>query len=73
MCILRPPIADKTALIDALESAEIERIQVYEDVIDGSRITSHIKNDFTDSCRFKHSEHSVIVISRKMQNPKQGS
>jgi hypothetical protein len=62
MCILRPPIADKETLIVALENAEIENIQVFEDIIDGSQITSHIKNDFSGNYRYTH---SVIVITKR--------
>jgi hypothetical protein len=73
MCILQQPITDKESLLQALEKAEIERIQIYEDVRDGSQVTSYLKRWFSgddqtvwaeDYCR-----HSVIVITNR-QKPK---
>lgn len=73
MCILQQRITDKESLLQALEKAEIERIQIYEDVRDGSQVTSYINRWFSgddqtvwaeDYCR-----HSVIVITNR-QKPK---
>jgi hypothetical protein len=73
MCILQQPITDKESLLQALEKAEIERIKIYEDVRDGSQVTSYLKRWFSgddqtvwaeDYCR-----HSVIVITNR-QKPK---
>jgi hypothetical protein len=73
MCILRPPITDKKTLLDALEKADIERIQVFEDAIDGSQVTSYIKRWFSgdDQTVFfeDNRKHSVIVITNR-QKPK---
>ena len=73
MCILQKPITDKEQLLEALKKAEIERIQIYEDIRDGNQVTSYIKRWFSgddptvyleDYCR-----HSIIVITNR-QNPK---
>jgi hypothetical protein len=73
MCILRPPISDKKELLELLDKADIERVQVFEDVRDGNQVTSYIKRWFSgddqtvyleDYCR-----HSVIVITNR-QKPK---
>lgn len=69
MSILRPPITDKTTFIKALENAaDIANIQVFEDVIDGSQITSYIRC-YGD---FGNVRHSVVVLSKK-QKLKKGS
>ena len=73
MCILRPPITDKKQLLQALEKAEIEQIQIYEDVRDGNQVTSYIKRWFSGDDQTVYFEdyrrHSVIVITNK-QKPK---
>jgi hypothetical protein len=73
MCILRPPISDKEQLLEALKKAEIERIQVFEDVRDGNQVTSYLKRWFSGDDQTVYFEdyrrHSVIVITNK-QNPK---
>jgi hypothetical protein len=69
MSILRPPITEKTALIEALEDAtDIANIQVFEDIIDGSQITSYVRC-YGD---FGNVRHSVVVLSKK-QKLKKGS
>jgi len=73
MCILRPPISDKEQLLEALKKAEIERIQVFEDVRDGNQVTSYLKRWFSGDDQTVYFEdyrrHSVIVITNR-QNPK---
>ena len=64
MCILHPPITDKTTLIEALEKADIGEIQVYEEVLDGSQITSYIRR----SGDLGNVRHSVIVLTKKTKN-----
>jgi hypothetical protein len=73
MCILRPPISDKEQLLEALKKAEIERIQVFEDVRDGNQVTSYLKRWFSGDDQTVYFEdyrrHSVIIITNK-QKPK---
>ena len=73
MCILRPPISDKEELFELLDKADIERIQVFEDVRDGSQVTSYIKRWFSGDDQTEYFEdfcrHSIIVITNR-QNPK---
>jgi hypothetical protein len=68
MTILQKPITDKEQLLQAIEkAADIQNIQVFEDVVDGSQIASYIRwcGDFGNIT------HSVVVLTKK-QNFKQG-
>jgi hypothetical protein len=73
MCILQQPITDKEQLLEALKKAEIERIQVFEDVRDVNQVTSYLKRWFSGDDQTVYFEdyrrHSVIVITNR-QNPK---
>jgi len=73
MCILRPPISDKKELLELLDKADIERIQVFEDVRDGNQVTSYINRWFSGDDQTVYFEdyrrHSIIVITNR-QNPK---
>jgi hypothetical protein len=64
MSILKPAIADKETLIEALENAEIDRIHVFEDVIDGTPITSYIRGH-GGVCTHNH---TVAILSKKRNN-----
>lgn len=60
MCVLQQAITDKQSLIGALEDSDIERIQVYADVFDGSQVTSYIgRNGGVGSRSF-----SVVVLTK---------
>ena len=73
MCILQKPITDKDSLLQALQKADIEQIQIYEDVRDGNRVTSYINRWFSGDDQTVYFEdyrrHSIIVITNR-QNPK---
>jgi hypothetical protein len=68
MSILQPPITDKETLLQALQKAtDIQNIQVFEDIVDGSQINSYIRwcGDFGNL------SHTVVVLTKK-QKFKQG-
>jgi hypothetical protein len=68
MSILQPPITGKKTLLNALQKAtDIQNIQVFEDIVDGSQINSYIRwcGDFGNIT------HSVVVLTKK-QKFKQG-
>lgn len=64
MTILKPDITNKEELLQALQkAADIQNIQVFEDVIDGSQINSYIRwcGDFGNL------RHSVVVLTKKQK------
>jgi hypothetical protein len=64
MSILQKPITDKEQLLQALEKAsDIQNIQVFEDVVDGSQIASYIRwcGDFGNV------RHSVVILTKKQK------
>jgi hypothetical protein len=68
MSILQASITNKEQLLQALEKVtDIQNIQVFEDVVDGSQLASYIRwcGDFGNL------SHSVVVLTKK-QKFKQG-
>ena len=64
MSILQPPITDKETLLNALQKADdIQNIQVFEDVVDGSQIASYIRwcGDFGNL------SHTVVILTKKQK------
>ncbi len=69
MCILQVPITNTKTLIEALEKAEaeIQKIRVFEDIIDGSQVTAYIKPFTGDDGLIwcdSNRRYSVIVLTK---------
>ena len=64
MSILQPAITDKETLLEALDQAtDIQNIQVFEDIVDGSQINSYIR-----WCgNFGNLSHSVVILTKKQK------
>jgi hypothetical protein len=64
MSILQRAITDKETLLNALQKAtDIQNIQVFEDVVDGSQIASYIRwcGDFGNL------RHTVVILTKKQK------